>query len=151
MTAVILNNVGLCSSRAWWPLAPNFCSWAIRKSYFLHTNHICWAPQILVLSPLQFSLEHSLVMYVTCHLIICFFVEPTNHFFLVIGTPLPWGSILPASSLPHCRHDEESIKYSLRQVQYVVLWTSFSQRMAFSSLSDLIASFLTRKPKGIPL
>ena len=44
MTAVILNNVGLCSSRAWWPLAPNFCSWAIRKSYFLHTNRICWAP-----------------------------------------------------------------------------------------------------------
>ena len=47
MTAVILNNVGLCSSRARWPLAPNFCSWAIRKSYFLHTNHVCWAPQIL--------------------------------------------------------------------------------------------------------
>ena len=59
----------------------------------------------------QFSLEHSLVMYVTCHLIICFFVEPTNHFSLGIGTPLPWGSILPASSLPHCRHDEEGIKY----------------------------------------
>ena len=44
MTAVILNNVGMCSSRARWPLAPNFCSWVIRKSYFLHTNHICWAP-----------------------------------------------------------------------------------------------------------
>lgn len=46
-----------------------------------------------------------------------FFVEPTYHFFLVIGAPLPWGSILPAPPLPHCRHDEESIKYSLRQVQ----------------------------------
>ena len=127
MTAVILNNVGLCSSRARWPLAPNFCSWVIRKSYFLHTNH-AGHPRFYsfrVLSSLQFSLEHSLVMYVTCHLIICFFVEPTNHFFLVIGTPLPWGSILPASSLPHCRRDEEGIKYSLRQVQYVVLWTSF--------------------------
>ena len=31
---------GLCSSRAQWPLAPNFCSWAIRKSYFFHTNHM---------------------------------------------------------------------------------------------------------------
>jgi len=31
---------GLCSSRARWPLAPNFCSWATGKSYFLHTNHM---------------------------------------------------------------------------------------------------------------
>ena len=31
---------GLCSSRAQWPLAPNFCSRAIRKSYFFHTNHM---------------------------------------------------------------------------------------------------------------
>ena len=31
---------GLCSSRARWPLAPNFCSWVTRKSYFLHTNHM---------------------------------------------------------------------------------------------------------------
>ena len=23
---------GLCSSRAWWPLAPNFCFWVTRKS-----------------------------------------------------------------------------------------------------------------------
>ena len=30
----------LCSSRAQWPLAPNFCSWATRKSYFFHTNHM---------------------------------------------------------------------------------------------------------------
>ena len=25
--------IGLYSSKAWWPLAPNFCSWATRKSY----------------------------------------------------------------------------------------------------------------------
>ena len=60
-----------------------------------------------------------------------FFVEPTNHFFLVIGAPLPWGSILPASSLPHRRHDEESIKYSLRQVQYVVFVDLFSIENGF--------------------
>ena len=30
----------LCSSRAQWPLAPNFCSWATRKSYVLHTDHM---------------------------------------------------------------------------------------------------------------
>ena len=30
---------GLCSSRAWWPLAPNFCPRATRKSQIFHTNH----------------------------------------------------------------------------------------------------------------
>ena len=33
----------LCSSRALWPLAPNFYfffSWVTRKSYFLHTGHM---------------------------------------------------------------------------------------------------------------
>ena len=30
----------LCSSRAQWPMAPNFCSRAIRKSYFFLTNHM---------------------------------------------------------------------------------------------------------------
>ena len=38
------NNVqplpGLCSNRARWPLAPNFCPWATRKSQFFHTNHM---------------------------------------------------------------------------------------------------------------
>ena len=31
---------GPCSSRARWPLAPNFCSWATRKSQIFHTNHM---------------------------------------------------------------------------------------------------------------
>ena len=31
---------GVCSSRAWWPLAPNFCSRATRKSQIFHTNHM---------------------------------------------------------------------------------------------------------------
>ena len=30
----------LCSNRAWWPLKLHFCSWATRKSYFFHTNHM---------------------------------------------------------------------------------------------------------------
>ena len=51
---------GLCSSGAWSPLAPNFCSRVTRKSQIFHTNHMLgtldftgsehWAP-----------LEHSLV------------------------------------------------------------------------------------------
>ena len=31
---------GLCSSRARWPLAPNFCPRATRKSQIFHTNHM---------------------------------------------------------------------------------------------------------------
>ena len=31
---------GLCSSRAQWPLAPNFCPRATRKSQIFHTNHM---------------------------------------------------------------------------------------------------------------
>ena len=30
----------LCSSRARWPQAPNFCSWVTRKSQIFHTNHM---------------------------------------------------------------------------------------------------------------
>ena len=30
----------LCSSRARWPLAPNFCPRATRKSQIFHTNHM---------------------------------------------------------------------------------------------------------------
>ena len=29
---------GLCSSRARWPQATNFCPWANRKTYFLHRD-----------------------------------------------------------------------------------------------------------------
>ena len=31
---------GLCSSRPRWPLPPNFCSRATRKSQIFHTNHM---------------------------------------------------------------------------------------------------------------
>ena len=31
---------GLCSSRGRWPLAPNFCPRATRKSQIFHTNHM---------------------------------------------------------------------------------------------------------------
>ena len=61
---------GLCSSRAQWPLAPNFCSQAIRKSYFFHTNHMLGTLDFFysfgALGSLQFSLEHSLVKYFIC-------------------------------------------------------------------------------------
>ena len=36
----LLPRPGLCSSRAWWPLAPNFSSRATRKSQIFHTNHM---------------------------------------------------------------------------------------------------------------
>ena len=39
---------GLCSSRAWWPLAPNFCPWATRKSQIFHTNHMLGTPDFTV-------------------------------------------------------------------------------------------------------
>ena len=35
---------GPCSSRARWALAPNFCSWATRKSQIFHTNHMLGTP-----------------------------------------------------------------------------------------------------------
>ena len=35
----------LCSSNAWWPIAPNFCYWATRKNFFC-IEIMCWAPWI---------------------------------------------------------------------------------------------------------
>ena len=40
---LVLQISRLYSSRAWWPLAPTFCSWATRKYSFFNTM-ICWAP-----------------------------------------------------------------------------------------------------------
>ena len=51
----------LCSSNAWWPMAPNFCSWATRKNFFLHRNHVLGTLDIRALGSLQFYIEHSLV------------------------------------------------------------------------------------------
>ena len=54
--------LGLHSSRAWWPLAPNICPLATRKSQIFHTNHV-GHPRFYsfrALGSLQFSLEHSL-------------------------------------------------------------------------------------------
>ena len=36
-------SAGLCCSRARWPLAPNVCSRATRKSQIFHTNHMLGA------------------------------------------------------------------------------------------------------------
>ena len=37
---VLKLKAGLCCSKARWPLAPNFCSRATRKSQIFHTNHM---------------------------------------------------------------------------------------------------------------
>ena len=61
-----LKGSGLCSSRARWPLAPNFCPRATRKSQIFHTNHMLGTLDFTVSEQkgsLQFSLEHSLEAY----------------------------------------------------------------------------------------
>ena len=40
---LVLQISRLCSSRAWWPLVPTFCSCETRKYSFFNTM-ICWAP-----------------------------------------------------------------------------------------------------------
>ena len=54
---------GLCSSKAQWPLAPNFRTHATRKTYSFFMLIICWAPWILQAQSTWISvifLEHSL-------------------------------------------------------------------------------------------
>ena len=46
-------------SRAWWPLVPNFCSWASRKSYKSYAGHLGFY-RFRALGSLQFFLEQSL-------------------------------------------------------------------------------------------
>ena len=55
---------GLCATRAHWPLAPNFCSWATRKSHFFIQSYAGhpWFYSFRALGSLQFSLEHSLAL-----------------------------------------------------------------------------------------
>ena len=43
----------LCSSNAWWPMAPNFCSWVTKKKFFLHRNHVLGTLDIRALGSLQ--------------------------------------------------------------------------------------------------
>ena len=53
----------LCPSSTQWPLAPNFCSQATRKSQFFHRNHMLGTLDSRGSEPLgslQFFLEHSL-------------------------------------------------------------------------------------------
>ena len=65
-TVIKESKSGLCSSRAWWPLAPNFCPWATRKSYFFQNKSYAVHPgfhKFRALGSLQFFLEHSLAEY----------------------------------------------------------------------------------------
>ena len=39
---------GLCSSRAWWPLGPNFSPLAARKSQIFYTNHMLGTQEFTV-------------------------------------------------------------------------------------------------------
>ena len=53
---------GLCSSRARWPMVPNFCSQATRKSYYFHTNHMLGTLDFTGSerrAPFNFPLGHS--------------------------------------------------------------------------------------------
>ena len=63
----------VCSSRARWPVAPNFCSWATRNlSFFIgiidagHTGF----HKFRALGSHQFFLEHSLALYIGVIMII---------------------------------------------------------------------------------
>ena len=63
----------LCSSRAWWPLAPNFCSWATRVLVFPYKSY-AGQPRIYsfrALGSLQFSLEHSRYKWSPKKLCVC--------------------------------------------------------------------------------
>ena len=56
---------GLCSSRAQWPLAPNFCPRATRKSQIFHTNHMLGTLDFTVSeywAPFNFSQSTALYM-----------------------------------------------------------------------------------------
>ena len=51
------------SSRAQWPVAPNFCSWATRKSLLFFIQIICWAhwiSQVSAWAPFNFSYSTAL-------------------------------------------------------------------------------------------
>lgn len=56
--------IGLCFSRAWLPLPPNFCSQATRKFQFFHENNILVSLDFTrseYCGSFKFSLEDSLV------------------------------------------------------------------------------------------
>ena len=63
----------VCSSRARWPVAPNFCSWATRNlSFFMgiiYAGHTGFH-KFRALGSHQFFLEHSLALYIGVIMII---------------------------------------------------------------------------------
>ena len=68
-----VKHVCVCSSRARWPVAPNFCSWATRNlSFFIgiiYAGHTGFH-KFRALSSHQFFLEHSLALYIGVIMII---------------------------------------------------------------------------------
>lgn len=52
----------LCSISSRWPVVPNFCPWATRKSYFFRTNHMLGILDFISSehwAAFQFFLAHS--------------------------------------------------------------------------------------------
>ena len=58
-SSLYFQGCALHCSRAWWPLVPNFCSWASRKSYKSYAGHLGFY-RFRALGSLQFFLEQSL-------------------------------------------------------------------------------------------
>ena len=104
---------GLQSSRARWPVVPNFCSQMTRNlSFFIQV--ICWAPQILQvqsMGPFQFFLEHSLTLYCQYKSVFRVFIrqQRSENFPLTMQNSLANNSIAYDYFLFRC---EAPFKYS---------------------------------------
>lgn len=66
---IMKHTVGLCSCRAWWLLAPNFCSWVTRESKIFHTNHMLCTLDFTVSEDWAlFNFPHSTALYTILYL-----------------------------------------------------------------------------------
>lgn len=66
---IMKHTVGLCSCRAWWLLAPNFCSWVTRESKIFHTNHmLCTLDFTVSKDWALFNFPHSTALYTILYL-----------------------------------------------------------------------------------
>ena len=135
---------GLCSSRARWPLAPNFCSRATRKSQIFHTNHMLgtldftgsehWAPFNFPQSP-ALDLRYYFVMAQEYNgvLEVVLTVEFVDK--ILWCTPFKWNLFrkisisLAAASSCHIFHstimkDSRLLveKLSIRKIQHLMWW-----------------------------
>ena len=68
-TSEICEITRLCSSRARWSLAPNFCSWVTGKTQFFHRNHMLGTLDYTGPAPFSFSKSTSLNYVIISHAI----------------------------------------------------------------------------------